>query len=219
MDKRISNLLNAIYNISKKVEKYKNHLSETVNLKLYSVATLDDLDAETFNEFCEYSFDSFTYSIMNIYGVDFSDLLRVGRTSSFYCFSKNEFDFYELSTGFIELGVAEDIVVSELLWDADEWIFNPTMICSDINTALRSYEKLKILRDRSDKNRIIDVIIEELESIKSQLIDYVIELSKYSSIKKMIEEFKESQIEYYEEYLKNIRDMEECMEDVGGIDE
>ena len=189
-------------NINKIIE-LRAELESTTNLKLYSCSYLDDekikelliknhkvdkkflksynIDTnDLFNIFCENQLDIFEEYIYENFNVKFSDLKRIGRTSSFYFLTRN---LYNL-----------DYDYNDLLrfLEENEIDLTENQVFKLEYKHLRRYAELKGDFDTFDYD--LDIYLEDSKDLLEELINY-------KKAYECLQEFKENQIEYFIEDL------------------
>lgn len=193
-----------------------NCMFESMNLKLHYAATLDlakyplckkyqqENDCNLFQDFCNISYDLFVEDLKENFNIDWSEThFYIARTSSFYLY-----DFYATYN--------QTLQIDEMIYNFyNKYIGNNDFQDLTINLKINSDDlKLEIEFQEYDIENNYDYDEEDMEEI-SIALDYFIEdfyndfinhCKDIEIVYKQIKDFKDNQVQYFEDYLKNFEE-------------
>ena len=180
----------------KKLQKHTQDLSYT-DLKLHDVAFYvgnDEKLLNHFENFCHFEYEFFNEWLKeNMLKTEY-----IGRTSSFYFYGKNiyDFDIYDMKN--------DNNIFDTLAYGIEsetEALFNSDSL-EHFYYDLENYLHYN-LQDSEDLENLDDELDSTLYEIEEYLIEYYREIKDIREAYKRLENYKMNQVEYFKDYVEN----------------
>ena len=192
------NILRNLNKILEEVRLQKNNICDTLNnstnVKLHDVARLDNLDMDTFNNFCYDEYENWS----NFLKENYLEETHIGRTSTFYLTSPY-YDMYKFDYhGQMNIKKVIYLICEYSGLDTDCLKINNEGVIEELENISFVDGSEKTWEEYFLENYTLEDIYRDLESEVSKFFE---ELDNIKKGYEYLEDFKENQVDIYNDYL------------------